>query len=374
MSFWAINGLIFLFYSLILNRINKKDLFLLVAFLHLTVIAAFRGIRVGTDTFNYSRDYLKIASGTFRGSPIIPRKSIMLHYFRITSKFLKHRNGYMIATSIPTLAGIFLLIKKYSRSYFLSVYFYLGFFLFFYSLNAGRQMLAISISIVAFVLAKEKKIIASLILFVISVMFHNSTIIFGVYYFLALVQWNLSLFLSYLIGVLVAGGSITFFLRLFIWIFPRYQFVLKTSYLYEWASNGRTSHLITLYCIIAILLSIYWILVNEKKLVIVAKHRRIVGENVYDKETIQNTYELMGMLVIVAVIDGFYPSIILFNRLAYTFFVYAIVLLANAVSNFGRYKTIISFILGIPLFLFVYLLIQGNYSGVLNYSFYPLGR
>lgn len=372
MQFWGVNAAIFFAYSLILNKFNKKEIYLWISFIHLCSLAALRGIRIGTDTFRYSSDYLRISKNIFGGSVTIPKSSLMHRYFSFVSIFFPGRNGYMITTSIPTISAVFLLIKKYSKNYFYSIYLYLGFYLYFFSMNAGRQFFAISLSIVAFILLREKKLLLSLVFYLFAVLMHSSTIIFGAYYIIHMIEWNMALFISYSACATAASLSIGFFLRLFLFVFPRYKWMVKTSFLYEWSSNGRTSVLLALYCVTAIVLSLYWMAVSEGRFVFTIGDRRICGKRVLNKDSIAFMYELMALLVIVVVINGFHPTVILFTRLTYTLFIYILVLLSNAIDNFGKLGKYIAIVLFAPLFVFMYLQLKGNYSDVLNYTFYQL--
>ncbi len=370
MQFWAINAIAFLIYSLIFYKFNKKELYLFVAFIHLGVILAFRDITIGTDTSRYSFDYLCIANKTFKGSSIIPLKSALHYYFLLTSKLLKGRNGYMIATAIPTLFSIYLLLKKYSKNYFVSICLYLGFYNYFYTMNMGRQFLGIASTIFAFILANEKKYFFSFICYFLAIWMHNSTIIFGVYYLINMITWNITLFNIFMIIAVTSSISINYFLKLFIYLFPKYQWVIKTEYIYEWVSSGRSSLVITLYCIMTIIIALYWIYRYEGKMVIVLRGKYINGLEKYDEDSIQLMFRMMCMLLIVAAIDGFYPRIILFTRISYTLFIYIIVLLANVLENIEKHKIIIEILLLFPLFIFMYAQLAGNYSSVLNYKFY----
>ena len=128
MVFWGINGAIFALYNLICFIYKKDNLFLAVAFIHLTCIAALRGVQVGTDTLNYCRIYAKIANGTFYGSTLISKGSILHYYYKAISYFISNENGYMLSTSIPIMIGFFILIKKYVKNYYLGVYFFVASF------------------------------------------------------------------------------------------------------------------------------------------------------------------------------------------------------------------------------------------------------
>ena len=374
MLFWVINGGIFLVYSLICFLYHKESTFLRITFIQLTFISAFRGIKVGTDTYNYCNIYSKIASGSFNGSVLIPKGSLLEYYYKIISFIFVKENGYMISTSIPTMIGFYLLIKKYSRNYYLAVYFFVSSYIYFFSMNAGRQMLAVAVTILSFILWNERRFVASIVAYLVAIQIHNSAIIFGVYFLVSMVKWNFVFFVIFSGASFVICRSVVYLIGIFVKLFPRYQWMIRKSYIYELASRGRLSVVYALICFFSILMMLYWILHSENNIVIKLNNYVEFASKVRMKEVeIQFYYRIMAMLMLSGILYVVYPTVIIFTRMSYYLFVYFLLLLPEALEKMNHLKKTAIVTIYVAFFItFVYQL-QGGYSGVLEYKFYDWG-
>ncbi len=371
MNFWGINGMIFVAYSLICYLYKKEKIFLNIAFIHLTFIAAFRGIKVGTDTYNYCKIYMKIADGTFNGSGLVPKGSLLQYYYKLVSFILPKENGYMLSTSIPTMIGFYFLIKKYVKNYYFGVYLFVAGYIYFFSMNAGRQMLAVSFTIISFVLWNDRKYIFSFLAYFVAIQIHNSAIIFGVFYLISIINWNLLIYIVYLIGVFIACKSINFFVSIFVRLFPRYKWMLRRSFIYDLSSGGRLSLIYAAICIFSILVMLYWIIYSKYNFRVKINYYVYVTPKVKMNENeVQFYFKIMAVMWISAVLYLIYPSVILFTRISYYLFIYFIILLPECLNNMKYLKKITMITIYIAFFLIMVYQLQGNYSGVLEYDFY----
>lgn len=374
MDFWMINACIFLIYSCVCLMYKKEKTFLVLAFFHLTLITALRGSRVGTDTYNYCRIYNKIASGSFRGSTLIPKGNILHYYYKIISFIINKENGYMISTSIPTMLAFYMLIKRYVKNYYLGVYFFVASYIYFFSMNAGRQMLAVAATILSFALWNDKKRVASLIMYFVAVQIHNSSIIFGVFFLISFIQWNAATFLLFAVISFIACRSITMFINLFIKLFPRYRWIIRHSYIYDLSSGGRLSFLYGSICFFSILMMFYWILQSEGRMIIeLNKDIPILPKNKLKRKEIQFYYMIMAMLVVSGSLYILYPTVILFTRMSYYLFVYFLILLSDSIEQMTLFKKTTIFLVYAAFFVTMVYQLYGGYSGVLHYKFYGLG-
>lgn len=368
MLFWLINAIIFCVYSLwgLIEKKNNK--YLMIAFVHLCTIATLRGAHVGSDTYRYTIDYLRIVDGVFNGSTIIEKNSVFYYYLRGVSLFLKKANGYMIATAFPTVSIVFYIIKKYSENYYASIVIFLSSYLYFFSFNASRQFLAIAITMLAFDFTQRKKIVSSLVLYFVAISIHNSTIVFGVFYIFHFIKWTIAKYMFMSIATAIATVLKNQFLSIFVTFFPKYRWIIKSSYLYKWSSGGKSSIILASYAALAVLLCLYWILSSNQIIVLIINNKRIECESTINKT--QFLFELMAMMTVTFVINAFFPSIILFTRVSYTLFVYIIILLANTIENIKGYKYLLLALTLMPLIIYMIMKLNGNYSGVLEYYFF----
>ena len=370
MTFWLINIIIFGGYSLLLYRMNKKDVFLIVAFLHLGLVAALRGLNVGSDTLYYANAYKVLAYRGHIRNHAMASSPGFIGYMKLISYIFPDRNGYMISTAIPILLGAFVLIKNFSKNYFASVYLYLTFYFYFLSMNISRQFLAIAMTLFCYYFLNKGKKLWALILYIAALSVHSAAIIFGVYFVLHLIKWTEKRVLAAGVCLLFGSSLIPRMLNIFVRIFPNYQWMLENSFITNYASGGRSAMVITVYSIFAVLLMLYWILWSKKKLMLSFGGSKLCARSGMNEAEIQMGYELILMLLIVAVIEIFYPTVIIFTRMVNTLFVYIIILLPNALQNMARYRKIVSLAVMAPLVAYMWMQIAGDYSGVLNYTFY----
>lgn len=372
MTFWWINIVIFGCYFILLKHLQKDHIFLVCTFIHLGVITAFRGLNVGTDTLYYANGYKTLADSGSIYHHAMSSSPVFIGYLKVVSFFFHGRNGYMISTALPILAGVFFIIKKYSRNYYMSVYLYLAFYFCFYSMNTTRHFLAIVMTLISFHLVNRKKTVGALIVYALALGVHSAAIIYGVYFVIHMLKWNEKRILLAAAGLLVGSGFMTQLLRVFIRIFPSYQWMVERSFITSYASGGRSAFVISVYCMFTVCLMWYWILWSKGRLVLSFGKRPLGAAGNMQEEEMQLNYELMLLLLMVAVIEFFHPTVIMFTRMINTLFIYIIILLPNALQRLKGCGKAVSFVVLAPLFVYMCMQIAGDYSGVLNYSFYGM--
>ncbi|MFG6336375.1 MAG: EpsG family protein [Lachnospiraceae bacterium] len=369
MSFWILNFGLLAFYAVVFKRRGKDNLFLLVALLHWGGIAAFRGLYVGSDTRYYAIAFRYLAEKGYIYRHAMSNSPVYIYYLKLFSRIIASPNGYMIATSVPTLVSIFYFIKRYSKNYYISVYLFLTSYFYFFSLNTGRQFLAIALTFIVFDLLMRKKYLLSVVVYFLAIGVHSATLVFGVIYIIHMIHWSLQKILLVLAAGVV-GSSCIFVLSEFFAETFNYHWMISLNAIETIKSRGGTSTAYAFYCLLTICLMTYWNLRSQNKLFVSIGGREVLGIPQMDLTEVQFNYEVIVLLMIGMVIEFFFPTYILFSRVAYIVISYFIVLLANALENLKKFRILIKVIVLAPLFIMTLLLLAGNNSGVLNYTVY----
>lgn len=163
------------------KSLNRKAFW--VPFISLSLFAGLRSDSVGSDSKNYTRDFvnqLNIDYFEFRSENEIGFQ--LLHYF-ILSITKNYFWLFLISAFIVVFFYLFF-FKKYSKDYFLSVVVFIcfGFYTFFF--NGLRQGLAMAIAVMATPFLVEKKIIKFISIISIASIFHRSALILILFYFI----------------------------------------------------------------------------------------------------------------------------------------------------------------------------------------------
>ena len=369
MSFWIFNFVLLALYAFIFKRREKDEIFLFTALIHWGGIAAFRGLNVGTDTKYYALAYKYLAEKGYVYHHAMSNSPAYIYYLKLFSNIIASPNGYMIATSVPTIIFVFYFIKRYSKNYYISVYLFLTSYFYFFSLNTGRQFLAISLTFIVFDLIMRKKYLLSVVVYLVAIGVHSAALVFGVIYIIHIIHWNLQKILLVL-AVGIVGPSFIFILSEFFAETFNYQWMISLNAIQTIKSRGGTSTAYAFYCLLTICLMTYWNLRSQNKFFLSVGGREVLGMPQMDVKEVQFNYEVIVLLMIGMVIEFFFPTYILFSRVAYIVILYFIVLLANALEYLKRYRLLIKVAVLAPLFIMMLLLLAGNNSGVLNYTMY----
>ena len=369
MSFWITNLVLFALYAIIFKRRGKDALFLLVALVHWGGIAAFRGLYVGSDTRYYAVAYEYLADHGYVYHHAMSNSPVYIYYLKLFSHIISSPNGYMIATSVPTMICVFYFIKRYSKNYYISVCLFLTSYYYFISLNTGRQFLAMALTFIVFDLLIRKKYLLSVVVYLIAVGIHSAALVFGVIYIIHIIHWNFQRILLVLAVGVIGPSFVSIISESFAKTF-NYQWMISLNAIETIKSRGGTSMVYALYCLLTICLMTYWNLRSQHKLFLSVGGREIFGMAQMDTSEVQFNYEVIVLLMIGMVIEFFFPTYILFSRVAYIVILYFIVLLANALEYLKKYRFLVKVSVLTPLFVMMLFLLERNNSGVLNYAFY----
>lgn len=176
--------------------IKKSHIFAFLSFLPLLVVSALR-FQVGVDYNSYAYIFERIKLDQSVHAEVgykILNKLVLL--------FTNNSQAIFAVTSVITLSLIFCGIYKYSTNPPLSIFLFVTMGYLFSSFNILRQYIAIAIIFVALNLIKENKFWRFLVLVLIAMMFHKTTIIMIPLFFLL----RLRLKQSYMIIITMIGA------------------------------------------------------------------------------------------------------------------------------------------------------------------------
>ncbi|HHX70771.1 MAG TPA: EpsG family protein [Gallicola sp.] len=152
---------------------RDKQLYLFIALgLILIIIAGFRTESVGTDTINYSVFFERIKN---HGSIPVEPGWVMLN--KLVQFIGADYSFFMAFVSVITLLPLLFIFYKNSENPILSLFFYYSLYIYFYSFNISRQVLAVSIVLIAIILLIKNKKILFLIFLTLAALFHISALI-----------------------------------------------------------------------------------------------------------------------------------------------------------------------------------------------------
>lgn len=374
MLFWVLNIGVFAVYSFILNIKSKKNnVYLVIALIHLSILIIFRDISVGTDTRSYSMAYELLYKTGSAGKHVMTTAPFFYQYMKYVAKVWPYKNGYILFTAFPTMLCLAYFLKKQGDDYFNNIYLYCVCYFYFYSMNAARQFLAMGVIMICYCLTQAGRKMGAWLLFLCACAIHSTSVIFGIFLIANLIKWNSKRLMGALILILTIMPLLPMFMTLFIKIYPQYNFLLNKVFAEKYTSQGRASMVYAICCIVAVTIEVLGIMYEEKKLSILIGGKEVIGkpynmDEIYGLE--QKSCELVVLVFTCGCIFLFYPTSILFWRMAYTGFLFIILLLPRALSRIMHGNLICTTIMYMPLLIIMLMQIVGNYSNVRDYAFY----
>ena len=188
------------------NKEKKNKIFLIVVFLELFLILAIR--KPISDMIKYCEYYSvfgKMSLGELlnfeweKGYTFINKILYMIN---------PNEHFFIIVTSAFSLIGPYVFIKDYSKNYLMSTLMFVAMNFFGYYYYVIRQVMALSILLLSVRFIKNKKFAKFFICVLIATLFHKSSILFLLGYFI----FNFDITIKYLIKVII-GLSILFSIK-----------------------------------------------------------------------------------------------------------------------------------------------------------------
>lgn len=171
---YIILGILLIFACIFSNKRHFTN----VAFIYMIILGMMRGLEVGTDHLGYESDFYLIK--TFKSMNVM-RHDFEIGYVSFMLLFKKFSNDYLTFASLAipvTLWGFWRFMEafKVNKAYSLSLFYFSG--MYFATFNVMRQMMAIGV-ILGFInwLLNKKYLKFGVLIIVISLLFHKSTLI-----------------------------------------------------------------------------------------------------------------------------------------------------------------------------------------------------
>jgi hypothetical protein len=345
-----------MFNWLILKNIfsSKKErefLFLIIAASSLIIIMSLRDISVGTDLKGYYYD--------FQNSLYYWNNKIREHEigYTLTNVLFRKLNlsfqAFLTFVSIFIVSTIALIYHLYSKNIFLSFYLYVSIGLFQMSMTGLRQMIAICITILAFIMLSRRKRILFVLLIILATCFHMSALVFFPVFLLQKFKLTrkkaIILYFSLLtISLLIV--SFDFFIDLF------YNLISFTSYGFYLRSNPSQTD---------IKVAIENLMIPFFSLVYWPKAKNYHSQNYLDSFSIFFLFSCVSFFLTILA-----RRLNLIDRIGFYFIFYNTLLIPNTLENIRDAKTKKLLIIIIILLAFVQLLMTfpDSYANIVPYK------
>ena len=228
-------------------RCRSDGLYLAVCCAVLIVFAGLRGHTVGADTALYLdalNYYASFDKGSILSAEMIYPYDFEPGYFLFTKLcafFGIGQTAFLFIVAVLIYLPLFVFLRGRSSNPFLSICIYFAFF-YCYSLGIFRQMIAMSMVLVALMLAERRNPIGFLLVVLFAATFHTTALIALPFYFLHRVNpGKLVYFVFPAIGFFLIFGR--FFAELAVELFPRYENYLDVL----GGSQGLSGYLMQLF-------------------------------------------------------------------------------------------------------------------------------
>lgn len=192
------------------NRIlTGRKIYIMLAGGILVFIAGMRSTAVGMDTNMYQIlfEYVKESNSLRQALTGWQRGGTEFGY--VCLEFLISRTAdfqiFLWISGVISIIPVMIAIYKYSKNYWMSIFLFVSFGYFSFFMNAVRQSLAMGICMLAFICARERKIIKFLVLVGAAALFHASAIIFLPVYWLNKIKLTRRTVLCYVFLVMIAN-------------------------------------------------------------------------------------------------------------------------------------------------------------------------
>lgn len=313
------------------------------AFLWLFLLSACRNVAVGEDNANYMRYFGWYSDISWKDSFFQQEGGYWLlnkviNYFGGTFQIL------LLVCAALSMLGVCYFIYKYSYYPGLSVWMYITFLGYQSTMTRLRQAIAISIVLIAYHFAKNKKLLVFCLLIVLASMFHITAIVAIVVY--PFMDKKVS---QKFIGI--AFGTITLLYITRNYVFILIRFIMNTTRYSHYQTSSEGGGEFQLLLIAAMLTVIMFV---------AYKYRDTIRNK--DFSTLFNYAVFALMFQIFALVIG------IFNRLANYFYIPLVILLPNVIVVFEKRQRVLVAMLLLLLSLLSYIfMFYYSDSSVMNY-------
>lgn len=297
----------------------SKKVYLALTFIPLLIVMGARGRYVGTDTYSYTIYFKQICSLTFFDAiEIYPICWVFLNKM-IGTIFGVNYFFFIFIISFLILTLIAKFIYDTSDNIAVSTLLFVLFYHYFNAFNGMRQYLAIAISINSFKYLLNKKNIRYILINVISILIHPTSVVFLSLLILNFVKPNFKSFLKITLFSILVVLAINPLAELFVKYFPHYQLYLDGGKIgtYGFGQGQNRSFIITIIYIFFEILMLF---------------RLFKQKNFDDKKQYAFLFiNLIGIIMLFLSLNN-----ILFSRIAWYFMIFAIVYIPHCFNYFTK--------------------------------------
>lgn len=162
--------------------VKKHNLAIPLFFAMLFFLLAFRSESVGNDTSNYHHYFDAYQSLSFRSFLVFEPEVLYAVLNWIVGRFTDNYQIFLSVVAALTLIPIGYLYTEDKEDSYLKIVLFLNMTTFVMLFSGIRQMLAVSVGIVAYMFARKKKLLFFLLAVVVAIGFHHSAIILVLLY------------------------------------------------------------------------------------------------------------------------------------------------------------------------------------------------
>ena len=266
--------------------LKKKRVYLFSTLGLFMIMSMFRASNIGNDTDDYIALYKQVAN---QGIPYIKasitEKGYLLYDFVVASVFNEYQYIFIIS-SLFIYISLYCFLMKRCSSPGTFVCMFLGLNMLDFFLSTQRQGIAIAIMLFAIDAAFEKKLLRFLLLIIIAIQFHYSSIVFFIVY--PLVNTNIQRKSIKTLLIVATGFCMLFFnkiLSILLLLFPKYSYY-EGGALFDGEPRLAIILKVSVYSLILIMTNLF---VNSRTQDYMNKED--------DKGTIQfNTFNILSLL------------------------------------------------------------------------------
>ena len=334
--------IVLMYYIIKFSKIKHKEkVFLKITFIILFLLLALRNEYHFYDIQNYIRGFNLIKEMPLKDAfEVINAEPIYIILVKLISFFSFNERIFLGITSLLSLIGPYLFIKRNSKNYLMSVIMYIGFGFYILTFYAIRQAIALSLLLYITKFLTNKNYIKFTVGVIIATLIHNSSIIFIFNIFLTKIKMSNIINYFYIVIafiVLFMSENINNFIITFFY----------SEYInYESKSSG-----INLFILISSLLIFCIFLKNVNKY--------DFKNNSIENISINNIY-FSGILQILAINNG------IIARLINNSYIFIILIFPYVITNNKKNKNIVN-ILATTIILVVTIYLLYSYPLELQY-------
>lgn len=212
-------------------KLNK--LYAFVFMILYGILCAFRASYVGNDTQNYLDIFAEINAGVDTSGWYNRFEYGFVLLNKVCAYFFDHNQSILIISTIIIYSGFSLLIIKYSKDYWMSVFLFVTLGYFGTTMNAIRLCVAYSFVIMAYDRLLVKEYIKFFLLVILAALFHKTAVVFCIciifpYFEMSektVKKWFLVTGIAYLLTPLLVRGLVK--------VLPAYEY-----YVDDYMTNG----------------------------------------------------------------------------------------------------------------------------------------